>query len=259
MKNKFLATAAVLLFFLAALGTYTLVLLIRQDVPAAQTATELPACAEKDARVLLELFEGIPMDPLPEELPVKGYFEGDCLPDISSIVREIRRLKARMPASEPPLEGIYQQLLTTGLLQHRQPDRSELTAWVRWAAGFKETQGVLEDDLARSFRAIHFFWFTRINGYITEWVAADEAFKYSFDYRFAEKIMARDKFYLSTSKTAVEKIIQYLGEQRYGYLLNRFWYGTGALFKVGLVIGGLLLLTISNLFLNNISNKISKP
>ena len=241
MKSLFFAIAVVPISLLALFGIYTLVLVLKVNAGSEVEGAAIPACAKKEVAELLELFANADGDSILEEFPYEQLLEEGCLPDLAGIAATMSGLRAQLPSSAVMIDQVYQRLLTVALHRIQQPDRSNFTEWVRWAASFKTAQGVLEADLARTFRAVHFYWFSQINGYLGEWVAEDPAFKYRFDYRFAEKIMAGDKFYLSTGKTALEKIIQYLSEQRYAYLFSRFWHGTGAGFKLGLILGGLLL------------------
>ena len=233
MKSPFFAIVVVPISLLALFGIYTLVLVLKVDAGSKVEGAAIPACAKKEVAELLELFANADGNSILEEFPYDQLLEEGCLPDMAGIAATMSGLKAQLPSSAVMIDQVYQRLLTVALHRIQQPDRSNFTEWVRWAASFKTAQGVLE--------AVHFYWFSQINGYLGEWVAEDPAFKYRFDYRFAEKIMAGDKFYLSTGKTALEKIIQYLSEQRYAYLFSRFWHGTGAGFKLGLILGGLLL------------------
>lgn len=168
----------------------------------------------------------------------------DCFPDPGEVLNEIKERLVLAQLSEDEIYQDYYHLLTDSLLSCLANPSEHIAQILIWNSDWDALQRVLEEPWARLFRSVHFFWLSRTNRLIQERVKTDPGYKYGFEYRFAAKMLAADRFYLSTGKTNWEKLIQYLSEKRYAYILNRLWYGTGFPIKAAMIaaLSGFLLL-----------------
>lgn len=164
-----------------------------------------------------------------------GFPASDCFPEPGTLTGQLREMIESGQYAEEEIYQRYYHVLTDSLLHCLDKPSDHIGQILIWNSDWDALQKVQEEPWARLFRSVHFYWLSRTNRLILERVETDPDFKYSFEYRFAAKMMAADSFFLSTGKTNWEKLIQYLSEKRYAYILNRLWYGTGFLTKAAMI------------------------
>lgn len=90
------------------------------------------------------------------------------------------------------------------------------------------------------FKAFGRFWLNTISAKLTAVSELNPGIKYDQNFKILIDRCRQNKYTVELNYTNSEKFINYLVDQRYAYIMNRVWIGTSPLFKVFLIIAGIV-------------------
>lgn len=108
------------------------------------------------------------------------------------------------------------------------------------------------------FKAISRYYFNSISEQLTKLNRNDPTLKYDLNFKILVDRCRTNKYHVDQKFTNSEKLINYLVEKKYAYIINRFWIGTPAFFKIILCFGLLISLYAYYLLINQFINHFKK-
>lgn len=182
--------------------------------------------------------EHIPVDEL--LLPYNGtylldstrackYISNAALCDIPKIRKDIHALDSLFNDGKTG-KDIYIDLLTTQLLKRVEAgtsgnDLDSLTALVQWVARLDCLKDS-DPEYGKVFRIVYRYWMNYISNQLGQYFEEDSGIKYDFKFRYLCAYCQSKKFSPPVGNSKMEKLAQYLTENQWVYIFNRFWYGT---------------------------------
>lgn len=106
-----------------------------------------------------------------------------------------------------------------------------LISLLHWAAKMYDCQDVLRENEYRVFRVVSNYWLNQISDRLYVYHANNPSIKYRFDFKYIVAICQARGFFPPIGYSTSEKLVNYLIEQRFGYILSRLWYSTNWFFK----------------------------
>lgn len=85
------------------------------------------------------------------------------------------------------------------------------------------------------FKALSRFYFSAISEFLSNLNHSNPSVKYDLNFKILVDRCRQNKYHVDIRYTNIEKLINYLGEKKYAYIINRVWIGTSAIFKTFLI------------------------
>lgn len=128
------------------------------------------------------------------------------------------------------------QLRIMPSLKRYNPD--SLILMLQWAEKFNHYQK-FDKTNAKLYRVIYKHWLSYTANQLGEYYNSDPKCKYDFKYNYLSAICQSKNFSVPVGNTNSEKIVFNLIHKNYAYLFSKFWYDTGYLYKllVLLIVG----------------------
>lgn len=102
---------------------------------------------------------------------------------------------------------------------------------LQWSARFNNYQE-LDEKNAQLYRMIYRYWFNLVSNKLGQYAEENASIKYEFKFKYITAFCHSKMFSPPIGNSNGEKIINYFIEQNYAYLFNRFWHGTGIVYKI---------------------------
>ncbi len=90
------------------------------------------------------------------------------------------------------------------------------------------------------FKAFGRFWLDNVSNSLTSLSETNPSIKYDQNFKILTDRCRQNKYAVDLNFTNSEKFINYLVDQKYGYIMNRVWIGTSPLFKLLLILAGIV-------------------
>lgn len=163
------------------------------------------------------------------------YVYNAALCDIPKIRRDIYTLDSLLGDGKTGRD-IYIDLLTTQLLNRVEASTSannldSLTALAQWVVRLDCLKDS-DPDYGRVFKVVYRYWMNYISNKLGQYFEEDSSIKHNFKFRYLCALCQSKKFSPPLGNSKIEKMIQYMTENQWMYIFNRFWYGTSILIKI---------------------------
>jgi hypothetical protein len=180
-----------------------------------------------------------------DSIGAEKYIFNAALCDIPVMRKDIHALDSLFGESKTGRDT-YIDLLTTQLLKRVESGTSvhnidSLTALAQWVVRLdclKET----DPEYGRVFKVVYRYWMNYISNKLGQYFEEDNSIKYNFKFRYLCALCQSKKFSPPVGNSKMEKLTQYLTENQWVYIFNRFWYGTGVSAKLLAITVALLTL-----------------
>jgi len=171
-----------------------------------------------------------------DSFPYQLFLDSVCICNFESIQKSVFELERVFPNSKPLIQELMVQVLTSKLEYKIMPSMNadnldSLIAITMWALKFDYWKDVNNDN-SKIFKITYRYWMNFISNKLSNFYENNTGVKYDFKYRFLVGLCQSQRFAPSIGNTESEKVVSYFTEQKWGYLFNRFWHGTGNFFKI---------------------------
>jgi hypothetical protein len=199
------------------------------------------------------------------DFPYKLYLDSASICDISSIQQNLEEMNLLFPKSAIKIYGISsnQQVMSQALTNKLQariqtsfilynPD--SLIQVMQWAEKFNAYSALAPGD-SMLYQSVFDYWMNFVSNNLAEHYAKDKSIKNDFSFRYINARCQEKGYGASVTESDTEKVVLYLNEGEWIYLINKFWLSTGAFFKVTVALISVLILFLSLNGLKIISKK----
>ena len=179
-----------------------------------------------------------------ENFPYQIYADSANSYELSTLVQDLSTIESRCGNSEQSMRLVHGSLTDTmyeSLIDsNAKINVDEVMLMLDWADRFKY-YAIADQSHDKMHRAIHTYWMEVIVDWLEDSYEEDYFVKYSYKFNFIRDRCEQSNYKPSIgSDTTIEKILDNLVLGKWGYLINRFWIRTGALFKIAVFVLGLL-------------------
>ena len=180
-----------------------------------------------------------------ENFPRQIYADSANTYELWAIVQDLSTIESRCGKSVQPMRLVHSSLTETMyesmVVGNAKLGVDDVMLLLDWADRFKY-YAITDQPHDKMHRAIHTYWMEVIVDWLEDSYKQDYFVKYSYKFNFIRDRCEQSNYKPSIgSDTTVEKILDNLILGKWGYLINRFWIGTGILFKMCVLV--LVLLT----------------
>lgn len=227
--------------FLLLLGLLLLLVFagILYSVTQTDYSSEIPqenTCLSKTTFNLKRRLHAIDAVALRENFPYQAYVDSADVCDINAIGRDLALLDS-VNAQDPALNReLILTALTTELERKIAPsvityNPDSLILLLQWAGRFNYYKDIDKKN-ARLFKITHRHWLNFIANKAGEFYDKHPAIKHDFKFKYLVAGLKAKNYTPAIGNTQDEKVVNYFIESKYMYLFNRYWNGTGFLFKL---------------------------
>jgi hypothetical protein len=233
-----LAIAIVFVLYRMAKADYSVEVPVEKECPPEKSAGILRFIKQTESADVVASF------------PYKSFLDSSSFCNIRSIQNDLSVLDSCFKSSPNVGLEIYIKALTEKLEERISPsfvqyNPDSLIALVRWTEKFDCYKDV--DELnARAYKIIYRHWMNFVSNHLGKYYEANSSIKYDFKFRYLTAICQSKKFSPPLGDSNTEKVVTNLIDQKWAYLFNRFWDGTGLVFKLLALIG--LMVTLYGFF-----------
>jgi len=178
--------------------------------------------------------------------PYRIYIDSANYDDLNCIKRDVNILNSISTKDTlSNLELFYIALSDT--LKNKQSSKfnaynpDSLYSVIQWAEKYNY-YSLIDKKNEILYKAIYDYWINIISNKLEDYYKENNALKYDYKFKYLITKCAEKGYSSSIGSTNFEKILINIGENKWSYLLNRFWNGTGLFFKLPLFL--FLLITL---------------
>lgn len=184
---------------------------------------------------------GINKDSLLQFFPYQLYLDSSNFCNIQSIQKAIADLNTFNPADSSKNQEVIYMALTDKLAQRIEPSLKtyhpdSLLKILQWSNKFDSYKD-LDTANARAYNAISGYWLGVVTNHLSAYAEVNSSLKYQFKFRYIQGLCQSRQYQPSIGDTGFEKIVLDSIDSRWSYLFQRFWFGTGWLFKLVVLLG----------------------
>jgi len=235
-KLKSLLKALVLILSLLLLLVFSGVL---YSVSQTDYSSEIPqenVCPSKTAFRLEQHLTSPDLSALQDKFPYQTYIDSADLCDINAICNDLALLDSLNPQDPALNREVMLTALTSALEQKIAPSVAtykpdSLIQLLHWAGRFNYYKDIDKKN-ARLFKITHRHWLNFISNKAGAYYDQRPAVKHDFKFKYLVTTLKAKNYTPAIGNTNDEKIVNYFVESKYTYLFNRYWKGTGFLFKL---------------------------
>ncbi len=220
------------------------VVFVLYRIVKADYSVEVPAdkeCPPDKSAGILRFIKQTDTADVVASFPYKSFLDSTSFCNIRSIRSDLSVLDSCFKTSPNVGLEIYVKTLTEKLEErispsftHYNPD--SLIALVQWAEKFDCYKDVDEHN-TRAYKIIFRHWMNFVSNHLGKYYEANSSIKYDFKFRYLTAICQSKKFSPPLGDSNTEKVVTNLIDHKWAYLFNRFWNGTGLVFKLLASVG----------------------
>ncbi len=171
-----------------------------------------------------------------DSFPYRFFIENGVYCSAAAVKANLLALNKVSPNTRKENQGLLIQALTTELevfqasrFEEFNPD--SLIILLQWVDEFKAYEDMEKEDKAL-YGIVYTHWMNFITNQLNKHYEDKPSRKFDFKFKYLLASCQAKRFSSSIGKSKLEKVVQYVLEEKYGYLFNRFWNSTGLVAKL---------------------------
>jgi len=239
-------------FSITAILAITLIFVLYRIVNT-DYSVEIPAekeCPPGNVPSILRFIQKSNPADVAASFPYGPFLESTSFCNLRNIQNDLKIIDSCFKENPNSGREIYIKALTEKLEErispsfiHYNPD--SLITLIQWVVKFDAYKD-LDDNNARIYKIIFRHWMNFISNRLGKYYEDNSAIKYDFKFRYLTAICQSKKYAPPLGDSKTEKVVTNLIDQKWAYMFNRFWNGTGPMFKLFVSLG--LLVTLYGFF-----------
>lgn len=227
MKKKILISLSIVL---AVMLTLLLSKIVKTDYSGFETIYP-PNFNKKGISIYELLPDTSKTEDLYDNFPYEQYINNVNLTEINAINRNLKELNTITKSG-----FLSQNILSNALTQKANKlftgsGLDTLNMILTWADGFKAYSNI-DKSTASFYNSIYDYWYSYVVKELQQIIGENGNQKYAFKYRYLYQRCSNTGAEVIRGTSKFEKIILYIIDSKWSYLFERFWSGTGILFKL---------------------------
>jgi len=172
-----------------------------------------------------------------KSFPAQNYLDSANTWDIKAIRNDLIMMDSVNPGNTRNNQEALSIALTTELQKriensYKSFNSDSLLMLIHWTERFNYYADI-DDNNSTFYKVIYMYWMEYITNKLDEYYNEEPSIKYNYRFRYLVSRCHEKNYNPGFGCTNSEKVIIYIIDSKWSYLFNRFWYGTGVLFKMG--------------------------
>ncbi|MDZ4838393.1 MAG: hypothetical protein SGJ04_00145 [Bacteroidota bacterium] len=177
---------------------------------------------------------------LEKNFPYTKYFESANYSTGKNIAIDLATLINFNKGDAEKTGMFYSELLTNKLAEYLKPRMKNFSIdsfiyLEKWAEQFKSYSEVDQQN-SIMHEIVYDYWMNSITTNLRKLDSIDQGAKFTFKYKYLRARCAQEKYLTSIGFSSTEKVMNNLTQQKWGYIIKRFFTETSIFLKIGMVL-----------------------